>query len=141
MILIDTNIVLASIRQPVTAQDTKHHNRATQLLGEISLGDTRAIISEIVVHECFYVLVMRDKSITTQEFCSLFRRFLAWEGWSMNEIEHDILRSTLDILEEYPRLEFSDAVIAARAEAHGAVLATFDKRLAKAFGEPIWADA
>jgi predicted nucleic acid-binding protein len=141
MILIDTNVVLASIRQPVTPQDAKHHDRATALLGQISTGDTQAIISEIVLHECFYVLVMRDKSISTNEFCSLFRRLLAWDGWAMPEAELNILSSAFDILEAYPKLEFSDAVIASRAEYHGAELATFDKRLASAYGGKTWSES
>lgn len=138
MILIDTNVVLASIRQPVTSQDAVHHQRATDLLGDISTGTTQAIISEIVLHECYYVLVMRDTSIGVAEFCSPFRRFLSWEGWAMGEAEVDVLASALDMLEGNPMLEFSDAVIASRAKAHDAELATFDERLAKAYGGEIW---
>lgn len=138
MILIDTNVVLASIRQPVTPQDVPQHEMATSLFDKISTGETTALISEIVLHECFYVLVMRDKSIATEEFCSLFRRLLTWAGWSLGDQEMNILRSALDILQDFPKLEFSDSVIAARAEFHDAELATFDSRLAKAFTGNMW---
>lgn len=138
--MIDTNVVLASLRQPITENDQKHHEKATQLMGEIAAGFTKAIIPEIVLHECFYVLVMRDRDTTVENFCDLMSRMLGWFGWSMGQTETDIYLSALRILQDSPKLEFSDAVIAARAEAHDAELATFDKRLASAFAGPIWAD-
>lgn len=138
MIVIDTNIILASIRQPVTVADQDHHSRATQLLGQIAAGTTQALVPEIVLHECFYVLVMRDGQLSVDDFCSLFRRFLDWPGWAMGTLEMDIFMHALDIVQAHPKLEFSDAVIAARAEVHDAELATFDQRLAKAFDGTIW---
>lgn len=56
----------------------------------------------------------------------------------MGEAEVDVLASALDMLEGNPMLEFSDAVNASRAKAHDAELATFDERLAKAYGGEIW---
>lgn len=141
MIVIDTNIVLASLRQPVTDHDAMHHEKATRLMGEIAAGSTNAIIPEIVVHECFYVLVMRDRDTTVENFCDLMGRMLVWPGWSMDKAETEIYKYALRILQDSTKLEFSDAVIAARAEAHGAELATFDKRLAAAFDGPIWAES
>jgi predicted nucleic acid-binding protein len=138
MILIDTNIFLASLRQPVTEADIHQHDQATELLGRVSRNEERALISEIVLHECFHVLVMRDKEIDERRFCSLFRRMLYWPGWALGQREMSILLRALDILEYQPRLEFSDSVIAARAEAHGAQLATFDKRLAAVYEGPAW---
>lgn len=141
MILIDTNVILATINEPVTPQDSEHHSRATALLGKVSRGTEQALISEIVLHECFYVLVMRDRRLSVDRFCSIFRRFLEWPGWAMSRNEKEIYVRALDLLEYQPKLEYSDAVIAARAEAHGAVLATFDKRLADTFGGTIWAES
>lgn len=138
MILIDTNVLLASLRQPVTQADNHQHDQATGLLGRVSRNEEKALISELVLHECFHVLVMRDKDIDTGGFCSLFRRMLYWPGWALDQREMLILLRALDILEYQPKLEFSDSVIAARAEAHGAQLATFDKRLAAAYEGPAW---
>lgn len=140
MIVIDTNVVLASVRKPVNSHDRRHHELATLLLGQIASGSQGAILPEIVMHECFYVLVMRDGDVSVNSFCGLFRRMLAWPGWAMGKSEIGIYIRALDIVDNHPKLEFSDAVIAARAEAHDAELATFDRRLAKAYGGPIWAD-
>lgn len=140
MILIDTNVILASIRQPVTDADIQHHERATSLLRDVSLGTVSALIGEIVLHECYYVLVMRDKEIGPEAFCSLFNRMLDWPGWAHSDAEMTIFKSALDFLSDHPKLEFSDAVIAARAEYHDAELATFDRRLAEAYGGQIWAE-
>lgn len=138
MIVIDTNIILASIRQPVTSADEGHHTQATQLLSQVAAGTVQALVPEVVLHECFYVLVMRDRQLSVEDFSSLFRRFLDWPGWAMRPEELDVFMRALDIVEAHPKLEFSDAVIAARAEVHDAELATFDQRLAKAFDGKIW---
>lgn len=140
-ILIDTNVILASIMQPVSHQDILNHDIATSLLSKVSTGGKQAIVSEVVLHECYYVLVTRDKRMATEEFCSIFRRFLEWPGWVFSGLEKETFLRALEIVEATPKREFSDAVIAARAEANGAELATFDKRLAKAFGGPIWAES
>lgn len=141
MIVIDTNVILASIRQPATPADKRQHGKATDLLGQIAKGTDQALIPEIVLHECFYVLTMRDGDLSVDAFCNLFRGVLEWPGWTMPQFETSIFQQALEILMEYPKLEFSDAVIAARAEAHGAELATFDTRLAKAYGGTIWAES
>lgn len=141
MIVIDTNVILASLREPVTSHDERHHRGSTDLLGHIAANSQRAIVPEIVLHECFCVLVMRDRDVSVDAFCSLIRRMLMWPGWAMRKEETAIFVRAVDILQANPKLEFSDAVIAARAEAHGAELATFDRRLAEAFGGPIWMDS
>ena len=140
MIVIDTNVILAALRQTVTPHDERHHRQASELLSQISENSQRALVPEIVLHECFYVLVMRDRDVTVDSFCDLFRHMLEWPGWAMRNEETEILVRAVDILQTNPKLEFSDAVIAARAEAHGAELATFDRRLAEAYGGPIWMD-
>lgn len=142
MIVVDTNVILAALRQPVTSHDERHHHRqSAKLIGQISENSQRALMPEIVLHECFYVLVMRDRDVSVDSFCELFRRMLEWPGWAMGSEETAIFTRAVDILQDNPKLEFSDAVIAARAEAHGAELATFDRRLAEAYGGPIWMDS
>ena len=53
-----------------------------------------------------------------------------WPGWVFLPGDKTFSLRTLDVFSAHPRLEFSDSVIAARAEAHGAQFATFDERLA-----------
>lgn len=141
MILIDTNVMLASLRQPITSHDVRHHQQSVALLGDVASNEEQALLPEIVLHECFYVLVMRDQDVSVEAFCGLFRRMLMWSGWAMSKEETQIYIRAFDILNDNPKLEFSDAVIAARAEAHDAELATFDRRFAEAYGGSIWADS
>lgn len=140
-ISIDTNIFFAFLIPPVSETDTAHHSRAIELLQAVHEERVAGIVSEVVLHESYYVLVMRRKVLTVAEFGLIFQDILTWPGWAIPDSEKGIYLHALDILEENLKLEFSDAVIAARAEAHGAELATFDRRLAEAFGGPIWMDS
>lgn len=138
---IDTNVLIAFLGPLLSQEDERQFAKASELLQAVNEGRASAIISEIVLHECHYVMVTRAKMLENTEFCDAFQDILSWPGWLVSEEELGILVRGLEILEEHPKLEFSDAVIAARAEVHGAVLATFDRRLAEAFGGPIWAES
>lgn len=138
MIAIDTNVFVASFNTPVTDRDVRQHTTANKVLSDISTGSISGVVTEVVLHECYYVMVMRDKTLDNESFCDLFRRVLAWPGWAMPTGELHIFNRALDYLQIEPRLEFSDAVIAARAEAYDAELATFDKGLLAVYDGPIW---
>lgn len=138
MILIDTNYLVDFILPPYDAAAESRHSEAKALLSGIESGTYRTILTEVVLHECFYVLVTRLKAIDVPTFFELFQSILQYRGWQIDADHLAVYLRALDILQAHPRLEFSDSIIAARAEAHGAELATFDKRLAKAYGGPIW---
>lgn len=134
----DTNLLvdyLFTLKQGVTYS---RQRIAQQLMISIEFAETIGIISEIVIHECFVVLVMREKAFTVPEFCDAFQEMLLWPGWEMDEMQLGILLRAFQYLAQSPKLEFSDAVIAARAEAYGAELATFDKGLLAAYDGPVW---
>lgn len=140
MILIDTNYLVDFILPPFDVTAESRNQKATVLMLGIEDGRYRAIIPEVVLHECFYVLVAKLQSIDVPTFFDLFQSILQYRGWQLTTEDLDVYLRALAILLAHPKLEFSDAVIAARAEAYGAELATFDKRLAKAYGGPIWTD-
>lgn len=141
MILIDTNYFVDIFIEPKNGAMEERRNQVLSLFTMIEKGEVQALVSEIVIHECFYVLTVRLGLYSPVELVKAFRSILSYPGWSITTEEIMILARGLDILESNPKLEFSDAVIAARAEAHSADLATFDRRLAKAYGGPIWADS
>lgn len=141
MIFLDTNVVVDYLHSQSSLSDTPRMEAVYGLFADIEAGREKALVSEVVLHECFYVLVMRLKVATVPSFCAAFRDILSWSGWAINVSEMSIFRSALDILEAHPKLEFSDAAIAARAWAHDAKLATFDSRLADAYGGTRWADS
>lgn len=139
MILVDSSVLLCLITIPTTPEDVEMKRRAKALFSAIETGTTRAAIAEIVLHEFCYVSgSKRLNRLGAQEQCDFLRSLLEWPGWVFPPGEKSIFHSAIDILESYPRLEFSDAVIAARAEALNADLATFDARLARAYSGTVW---
>lgn len=138
MILIDTSVMVEFILPPYDAAAETRQRAAIELFESIERGDTQAIVPEVVLHECFYVLVKRLKTIDEATFIEIFRSILQFSGWNLDALEKEVYFGALKILQTHPKLEFSDAVIAARAEVHDAELATFDQRLAKAFDGTIW---
>ncbi len=138
MIFLDTNILVDFLLPPIDEAGRIRIGTILNLCEQIQSGHEKALLSEIVLHESFYVLVLRSKAFGVTDFCETFRDILSWRGWIMDDREMRILRNGLDILEQYPRLELSDAMIAARAEAYDAHLATSDLRLAKAYSGSLW---
>lgn len=138
MILIDTNYLVDFILPPFDAEGESHSQKAKMLLSGIEAGHYRAIIPEVVFHECFYVLVTRLKVIDVPTFFELFQSILQYRGWHLPEEDLAIYLRALSIVLAEPKLELSDALIAARAEAYGAELATFDSQLAKVYSGNIW---
>jgi predicted nucleic acid-binding protein len=102
-------------------------------------GDTHATLSEVVMHEVFYTMMSsRLRQLSLDDLCELMRSILAWPGWVFAAKEKTIYLRALEILQGHPKLEFSDSVIAARAESLDATLATFDLRLATAYPGAVW---
>lgn len=141
MTFLDTNVLVDFLFVPEDQSSSPRFKKVLTLFDAISSGSTQALLSEVVLHESFYVLVIRGKYIEPRMFCEILREMLTWPGWAMDPAEMAIVSRAFEYLIETPKLELSDAIIAARAEAHGAELATFDKRLAQAYGGPIWADS
>jgi hypothetical protein len=77
-ISIDSSLILASINQPVTSDDIRHYAEATALLDRISDGGVLPPGSEIALYECFCLAEVKDRTMTSQAFCSMFRCFPDW---------------------------------------------------------------
>lgn len=142
LIVIDTNIVITYLAPTREEIDSGKFTRVLRLFKLIETDEAKAIIPEVALHETFYTLLgKRFPDTDLVELSQTVSRFLAWPGWAMERVEIEIYLRAISILQTDPKLEFSDAVIAARAEAHGAELATFDRKLAEAFGGPIWMES
>lgn len=140
--MVDTNILITFFTSAPTELEEMKSKRVLSLFREIEAGTVRGLLPEVVLHEFFYVLLgSRYSHIELSTLCERVGGLLSWPGWQFASGEFDIYMRALDILQADPKLEFSDSVIAARAEAHGAALASFDRRLAKAYGGPLWADS
>lgn len=138
MIVIDTSVLAEIFISPETGLDHTRREKARTLFQAIENNTADAILSEVAIHECYYVVVMRKKLYTAEKFAMLCRSLLHFPGWRMSDIDISTYIRALEIVSAQPKLEFSDAVIAARAEAYDAELATFDTRLAKAYSGRIW---
>lgn len=141
MIVVDANVIIlmATIGTETGPDDSWQDAQAKSLLRAIALNEEDAYLSEIVVHEAFYTLCMTGRfNVDVPTFCQFFRALLLLPGWTMPADELAILRRAFDTLDEHPGLEFSDCAIAARAERTGARLATFDKKLRRAFAGELW---
>lgn len=138
MIVIDTSVLAELFIVPESSVDQARRDRAQSLFRKIESNITEAILSEVAIHECYYVVVMRKKLYSADAFAALFHSLLHFPGWRMSDSELLIYVRAFDIVSAHPRLEFSDAVIAARAEAHNAELATFDQHLAAIYDGPVW---
>lgn len=141
MILIDTNYLIDFILPPFGAEAETRHKKAKRLLTGIEDGRYQVILPEVVLHECFYVLVTRLKAIDIPTFSEVFQSILQYPGWFTTEEQRGVYLRALDLVVSNTKLELSDALIAARAEYHKADLATFDRRLATAYGGKTWGDS
>lgn len=139
MIYVDTSVLLCLVTVPSTPEDIRMQERAIDLLSAVESGRVQAAIGEVVLHEFCYVSgSKRLRRLEISELCDLLRTLIDWPGWVFPPGERSIFMRALDILQGNPRLEFSDSIIAARAEALNADLATFDARLARVYSGAIW---
>lgn len=137
-VLIDTNVVVDYLYSRNTDPLNPLQTRAVSLFTNLELGLQTGILPEVVIHECYLVTVLRNERLSSSEFCGVFDEILSWPCWLMDSFEIGVYGRALDYLDQYPKLEFSDAVIAARAEAWGAELATFDRDLLAVYDGPVW---
>lgn len=134
-----TSVLPCLVTIPTTPEDIRMKAQAKDLLTEIESGSMKAAIGEVVLHEFCYVSgSKRLDRLDVPTLCDLLRSLLSWPGWVIPPSDKSAYRRASDILEQHPKLEFSDSVIAARAEALNAELATFDSSLAKAHEGPAW---
>lgn len=128
MIFLDTNIVLRSVTAPQTVKDRERHEVALNLLERIGTDKVMAAVSEVVLHEIAINLVSpRQYGLPVTNAIEILRDFMALPGLRIPEPDRGYFVRALDLWEEHPKLEFSDAVIAARCEHHDLELASFDR--------------
>lgn len=128
MIFLDANVLLRFLTAPTTEQDVNRKAEAHALLARIDAGELAATTSEVVLHEVSYILTSsRQYRLAASQATILIRIILAMKGLEFPADDRAVYIRALDLWEEHPKLEFSDAVIAARCEHGGHELATFDR--------------
>jgi predicted nucleic acid-binding protein len=130
MIVVDTNVFLRYLTTPTSDATRRMQHEALTFFRRVESGDLEATTTEVVLHETCYILCSaKQYGFEAPRVATYLRTMLSWPGWTFPPGDRAIYLRALDIFAEYPKLEFSDSVIAARAEAMGAQLATFDERL------------
>jgi predicted nucleic acid-binding protein len=128
VIFLDANVLLRVLTAPATPQDIARQTQAISLLSRASADEVQVTFSEVVLHEVSYVLTSpRQYGFTPDQAIPMLRSILGIRGLLLPENDLAIFQLALDLWERYPKLEFSDAVIATRCEQRDCELASFDR--------------
>jgi len=128
VIFIDANILLRHFTEAETPADLPRKAVARELCRRMEAGEVSVTTSEIVLHEVCYILTSRRHyGQSSSEVILAIRTVLQWPGFVLPANERALFVRALDLWEQHPKLEFSDAVIAARCERGDHELATFDR--------------
>lgn len=130
MIFLDTNMFLRHLTAPVDATTEIMRRTATAIFEAVERGEEEIITTEVVLHEVFYVLGSKAHyGLPPATIVEFLLPILSLAGFKFPAGDKRIYQRALDIFESSPKLEFSDSVIAARAEHLDIPLATFDEAL------------
>jgi predicted nucleic acid-binding protein len=130
VIFLDANVFLRFLTAPVDGPGARMKGQARDLFHAVRAGTTGATTTELVIHEVCYVLTSKKHyGLAHHEAIRLVRPLLRFRSLKLASGERQILLRAFEIWEGNPKLEFSDSVIAARCEANGWELATFDEQL------------
>lgn len=128
MILVDTNVLLRYLTPPTDAAMQIHHGQARGLMEAIERGEILATTLEVVLHETCYLLNSpRVYGQPVGKVAPAIRAVLQFSGWRFPPGYLSLYERALDLWEAHPKLDFSDAVIAARCERGNLELASFDR--------------
>jgi predicted nucleic acid-binding protein len=92
-----------------------------------------------VLHEVCWILGAKSRyAVPAHNIVDYMVAILSWPGWVIARHDLRVYFRALEIFAGDPRLEYSDSLVAARAESLDATLATFDRRLANAYPGAVW---
>ncbi|MEK6848223.1 MAG: PIN domain-containing protein [Nanoarchaeota archaeon] len=107
----------------------ENHNKAKELMNEISYGDFEAMISDYIFGECCTVLLLRLKDFKkTIRVCQLIKSL------EMLNVEYSVFERTWELFREQKetKLSFTDCSTLALMETNGIKkIATFDEEFNK----------
>jgi predicted nucleic acid-binding protein len=129
VIFLEANVFLRQLTAPTDDATHRMQEQVIDLFERIESDEVQATSSEVVLHETCYVLSSaRQYGRAPADFVPDLAYLLTLAGVRFPRGDQAIYLRALDLYAERPKLEFSDAVIAARCEAAGHDLATFDRR-------------
>ncbi len=139
MIFLDANVFLRYLVRPTDPKAQAMHATATALIDAIDRGDEEATTTEVVLHEVCYVLASKKHyGLPAADIAAYVTPLLRMPGLKLPRGDRRLYLRALDIYVARPRLEFADAIVAARVERRSIPLATFDEDLGRLPGITRW---
>jgi predicted nucleic acid-binding protein len=121
--VVDANVIIRFL----VRDDETLYQRSEMIMTSILEGRQEAIITDIVIAECVYVL-QRLYKVPRDEISKHLRAILSYPGVAKEN--HTVVAKAFNLYEHH-NVSFVDAMCAALALERGGSLATFDTRLAK----------
>jgi len=128
VIFLDSNVFLRYLTPPIDDATRSMQEVAIDLFERVERDALDVTTSEVVLHEVCYILSSpRQYGNAPSAFVPSLASLIAFPGFRFPRGDQALYGRALELYLEQPKLEFSDAVIAARCEAAGHTLATFDR--------------
>ena len=132
MVVVDTNVILRYL----TKTPPDQYERARRLIARVSAGDVQLSLSAAVIGEVAAILHhVYEKP--RSEVASTLLAFATARGVEIDE--RAIVLQALERSRDLKDIDFIDAYVAAKAEAAGMSVASFDKGLHKRLGTAVFA--
>jgi predicted nucleic acid-binding protein len=132
VIFLDANIFLRHLVAPTIPATELMQEIANALFAAVGRGEEEITTSEVVLHEVCYVLGSKSHyGLPPETIVSYLAPILRLGSFKLPRGDKQIYLRAFEIFGANPKLEFSDSVIAARAEHLGVPLATFDEALGR----------
>ena len=130
MIFLDANVLLRYLAPAETAFQLQMQDVADVLFAALAAGEIEATTSEVVLHEVCYIFASKKHyGAGVEQVITALEPILRLPALKFPSVDRGIYLRALELWRANPKLEFSDSVIAARCEANGWELATFDEQL------------
>lgn len=132
MIFLDANIFLRFFVDAASLQEEEMQEIASGIFEAVERGEESVTTTEVVIHEiCFVLGSSKQYDYPVEDIVFMVSGILSMPGFWLPRGEKQIYLDALELFRAHPKLEFSDSVIAIRAQRAGLQLATFDKALAQ----------
>ena len=130
MIFLDSNVFLRHFTSPSDTLTSQMKESARALFRGAESGTTEVTTSEVVLHEVLYLMTeRRHYNIEVETAIDMMEYTIQLRGFRFPVGEQAMFLRALALWRGRPSLGFADSVIAARCEANGWELATFDEQL------------
>ena len=123
MVLVDTNYIIRYFSK----EPNEQYQKSKEFFEDLARGKIKAIISEGVLMECFFVLNKVYK-YSRDEVIEMLITIMSFKN-VVNEDKH-ILLQALEILKA-KNIDFIDALLCAKSKALGYKILSFDKDIEK----------